>query len=113
MPLLQILRPTLPILIGASIMLTLFVPLSVAALGILMRGSSFAFRKTVFVDERSFFHRYAGLTAEEAEHAARGIWASINAVNLRENILPTRERAHLIIEKGPDHSVAGIHLRKS
>ena len=72
-----------------------------------------AFRKTVFADERSFFHRYAKLSAEEAEQTARGIWASINAVNLRENILPTRERANLIIEKGPDHSVAAIHVRKS
>jgi type I pantothenate kinase len=71
-----------------------------------------AFRKTVFVDERSYFHRYAGLSEEEALATARGIWASINAVNLRENILPTRERAHLILEKGPDHSVAGVHLRK-
>jgi cytochrome d ubiquinol oxidase subunit II len=32
----------------ASITLTLFVPLSLAALGIVLRGSSFAFRKTVF-----------------------------------------------------------------
>ena len=71
-----------------------------------------AFRKTVFVDERSYFHRYAGLSEEEALATARGIWASINAVNLRENILPTRERAHLILEKGPDHSVEGVHLRK-
>ena len=31
----------------ASIMLTLFVPLSLAALGIVLRGSSFAFRKEV------------------------------------------------------------------
>ena len=32
----------------ASIMLTLFVPLSLAALGIVLRGSSFAFRKEVY-----------------------------------------------------------------
>ena len=32
----------------ASIMLTLFVPLTLAALGIVLRGSSFAFRKEVF-----------------------------------------------------------------
>jgi cytochrome d ubiquinol oxidase subunit II len=32
----------------ASITLTLFVPLSLAAFGIVLRGSSFAFRKTVF-----------------------------------------------------------------
>src|SRR5437764_15295000 len=31
----------------ASIMLTLFVPLTLAALGIVLRGSSFAFRKAV------------------------------------------------------------------
>jgi type I pantothenate kinase len=71
-----------------------------------------AFRKTVFADRRSYFHRYADLTREEAEATARGIWASINAVNLRQNILPTRERAHLILQKASDHSVAGIRLRK-
>ncbi len=32
----------------ASITLTLFVPLTIAALGIVLRGSSFAFRKSVF-----------------------------------------------------------------
>jgi type I pantothenate kinase len=71
-----------------------------------------AFRSTVFADERSYFHRYAGLSTEEAVATAKGIWASINAVNLRENILPTRERADLVLRKGPDHSVQGIHLRK-
>ena len=40
----------------ASIMLTLFVPLTFAALGIVMRGSSFAFRKSVLRtrDRRTF-----------------------------------------------------------
>jgi type I pantothenate kinase len=71
-----------------------------------------AFRKTVFADERSYFHRYSKIPMEEALDTARGIWASINAVNLRQNILPTRERAHLILEKGRDHSVTGVHLRK-
>ena len=40
------------------------------------------------------------------------IWDEINGPNLRENILPTRERAHLILEKGPDHAVRKIRLRK-
>jgi cytochrome d ubiquinol oxidase subunit II len=45
----------------ASIMLTLFVPLSLAALGIVMRGSSFAFRKAVFRtrDRRNFGAAFA------------------------------------------------------
>ena len=43
---------------------------------------------------------------------AKGIWKSINEVNLRENILPTRERAHLILDKSESHAVQGVKLRK-
>jgi cytochrome d ubiquinol oxidase subunit II len=45
----------------ASITLTLFVPLTLAALGIVLRGSSFAFRKTVtrIRDQRSFGAAFA------------------------------------------------------
>jgi cytochrome d ubiquinol oxidase subunit II len=44
-----------------SITVTLFVPLSVAALGIVLRGSSFAFRKVAFrtADERNFGAAFA------------------------------------------------------
>ncbi len=69
-------------------------------------------RDTVFRDESSYFHRYAHLSTEEARHVAAGIWAEINGVNLRENIAPTRERAHLILRKGEDHQVLGVRLRK-
>jgi type I pantothenate kinase len=69
-------------------------------------------RDTVFRDESSYFHRYAHLSAEEARRVAAGIWADINGMNLRENIAPTRERAHLILEKGEDHEVLGVKLRK-
>src|SRR3954466_9290985 len=45
----------------ASITLTLFVPLTIAALGIVIRGSSFAFRKAVFTtrDRRNFGAAFA------------------------------------------------------
>lgn len=69
-------------------------------------------RDTVFKDESSYFHRYAHLSTEEARRVAADIWADINGVNLRENIAPTRERAHLILEKGEDHQVLGVRLRK-
>jgi type I pantothenate kinase len=69
-------------------------------------------RDTVFKDESSYFHRYAHLSTEEARQVATEIWAGINGVNLRENIAPTRERAHLILEKGEDHQVLGVRLRK-
>ncbi len=66
---------------------------------------------TVFRDPASYFNRFAGLDRDEAVATARRLWSSINAVNLRENILPTRERASLILEKGPDHRVRRIRLR--
>ena len=69
-------------------------------------------RDTVFRDPSSYFHRYAALSIEEARDTAREIWRTINLVNLRENVLPTRERAHLILEKGRDHAIRRVKLRK-
>jgi type I pantothenate kinase len=71
-----------------------------------------ALRETVFTNESSYFHRYAALSPAESVETARRLWTSINLVNLRENILPTRERAHLILEKGRDHAVRHVRLRK-
>jgi type I pantothenate kinase len=72
----------------------------------------FALRKTSFQDPLSYFHRYADLPDDEAETVAARIWQEINEPNLLENILPTRDRAHLLLEKGPDHSVRHVQLRK-
>jgi len=71
-----------------------------------------ALRRTAFRDPASYFHRYAALSDEKARERALSIWIEINAVNLRENILPTRTRAFLILEKGADHSVRSVKLRK-
>jgi type I pantothenate kinase len=70
------------------------------------------FRETVFQNPSSYFHRYAELTPAEAVDTARALWRSINLINLHENVLPTRERAHLILEKGRDHAVKRVRLRK-
>lgn len=69
-------------------------------------------RDTVFRDPSSYFHRYAALTVEEAVATAMRIWQTINLANLRQNVAPTRERAHLILEKGRDHAVRRVRLRK-
>jgi type I pantothenate kinase len=71
-----------------------------------------ALRRTAFRDPASYFRRYAALSDEGAREKALSIWNEINAVNLRENILPTRTRAFLILEKGADHSVRSVKLRK-
>jgi type I pantothenate kinase len=69
-------------------------------------------RDTVFQNPSSYFHRYAHLSPDEAVRTARTLWSSINLVNLRQNIVPTRERANLILEKGRDHAVRRVKLRK-
>jgi type I pantothenate kinase len=69
-------------------------------------------RNTAFRDPGAYFHRYASLTAEAAEARALEIWRTINLRNLEENILPTRQRARLILKKAPDHRVEGVALRK-
>ncbi len=67
---------------------------------------------TAFQNPDSYFHRYATLTRDEAALVGEHIWRDINWVNLHENIIPTRERARLILRKGEDHSVNGVLLRK-
>jgi type I pantothenate kinase len=69
-------------------------------------------RDTVFRDQESYFHRYAALDETQARATAAGIWNEINGVNLRENIAPTRMRAHLILRKGADHAVEQVQLRR-
>ena len=69
-------------------------------------------QRGAFTNPRSYFHRYASFTEEEAREQARDIWMSINGPNLRENVLPTRSRARLVLRKAPDHSVRKVLLRK-
>jgi type I pantothenate kinase len=71
-----------------------------------------ALRDTAFHDPRSYFHRYAPLSDEEATATALAIWERTNLANLEDNILPTRPRATLIMKKGADHVVEQVALRR-
>ena len=71
-----------------------------------------ALRSTAFRDPRSYFHRFADLEDAAADAMALDIWQRINGPNLRQNILPTRSRADLILRKGPAHTVDEVLLRK-
>ncbi|MCJ8323859.1 MAG: type I pantothenate kinase [Hyphomicrobiales bacterium] len=70
------------------------------------------FRKTAFAAKDSYFHKYSLLDDAQAVATATQIWQNINRKNLRENILPTRPRADLILTKGSDHLIEKILLRK-
>lgn len=69
-------------------------------------------RTTAFRDPAAYFHRYASLTPDEAQQRALEIWREINLKNLEENILPTRQRARLILRKGNSHRIESVALRK-
>jgi pantothenate kinase len=69
-------------------------------------------RQSAFTDPNSYFKHYAQLSEQESIQTATDIWNNINGLNLRENILPTRERANLILTKGANHVVEWVKLRK-
>lgn len=70
------------------------------------------FRQGAFSDPDSYFHHYSKLPEAEAIQIATGLWNEINGLNLKENILPTRERASLIMTKSANHAVESVRLRK-
>ncbi|MCJ2012339.1 type I pantothenate kinase [Methylobacterium sp. J-076] len=69
-------------------------------------------RQTAFRDPRSYFRKYAEIPEAEALDIADHLWSTINLPNLRENILPTRQRASLILTKGASHRIESVALRR-
>ena len=70
-------------------------------------------RETAFRNPDSYFHRYA------TDQRGRKRWilrktsgSNINLKNLHQNILPTRPRADLILQKGENHLIETVALRK-
>jgi type I pantothenate kinase len=70
-------------------------------------------REGAFTNPKSYFHRYAEMPFEKALERATEIWRTINLPNLIENIQPTRSRATLVLQKGSEHAVHSVLLRKS
>ncbi|MGV6987932.1 type I pantothenate kinase [Testudinibacter sp. P80/BLE/0925] len=70
------------------------------------------FRQGAFSDPNSYFHHYSSLSEQEAVATAQHIWETINGLNLKQNILPSSERANLILVKGANHAIECVKLRK-
>ena len=62
-------------------------------------------------DPTSFFHRFAAVPSHDVPELARSVWDAVNGPNLRENVLPLRERADVVVVKGPDHAVLNVSVR--
>jgi len=71
-----------------------------------------ALRESAFRDPASYFHRYAEMDETIALDKAKEIWRTINLTNLMENIISTKSRATLVLQKGPKHRVERVLLRK-
>jgi type I pantothenate kinase len=69
-------------------------------------------RQTAFTDPRSFFFKFSQMSDKEATDFGGWAWDAINLPNLRDNILPTRSRADLILRKGRSHAIDRVELRK-
>jgi len=59
-------------------------------------------------DPSSFYAGFADIPADALTALAESTWDSINGVNLREHILPSRDRATVIVEKAADHSIGRV-----
>lgn len=71
-----------------------------------------AFCERAVSDNTAYFQQFSRLSNEEARAFAERVWTDINEANLLQHILPFRERASLILEKGEDHLVKRVLLRK-
>ncbi|TFV84088.1 type I pantothenate kinase [Microbacterium sp. dk485] len=71
-----------------------------------------ALRKGAFSNPNSYFRVFADISDDEAVERALGYWRDINLPNLLENVLPTRHRATLVLQKASDHTVERVSLRK-
>jgi type I pantothenate kinase len=69
-------------------------------------------RETSLNDPRSYFNFLTEYTEDATADFARSVWSSVNLVNLHENIVPTRGRANLLLEKDGNHSVQRVRMRK-
>lgn len=70
------------------------------------------FREKAKNDPDAFFNQFSMWPEEKAFRFAKNIWRDINEKNLKENISPFKYRADLILEKGEDHSVQKVFLKK-
>src|SRR6476469_8151262 len=69
-----------------------------------------ALRRTAFQDTDAYFHRFAGLTDDQARETALGIWAAVNGPNLRNNIAPPRSRRRLVLQHSTHNDVRHVPL---
>lgn len=67
---------------------------------------------TAFTDPTNYYYQYAIGDREDAFKMAREVWRDVNLKNLTEYILPTKNRADVILHKTANHLIDEVALRK-
>ena len=63
-------------------------------------------------DPNNYYHRFTKQPEEEVLAFAHQVWESINLLNLKDYIEPTRNRAELILHKSANHEIDEIYLKR-
>jgi type I pantothenate kinase len=62
-------------------------------------------------DPEAYLYRYKDYSAADIQQQATRVWREVNAVNLVENIAPSKARADLVVVKSASHAVSSIQVR--
>ncbi|AVV98373.1 type I pantothenate kinase [Lactiplantibacillus plantarum] len=71
-----------------------------------------ALMKTAFQDPTNYFYPWAIGDPKDAMAMAERVWEEVNLKNLNDYILPTRNRADLILHKVAHHVIDAVYFRK-
>lgn len=67
---------------------------------------------TAFLDPENYYYQYAIGDRNDAFDMAKDVWKNVNLKNLEDYILPTRERADIILHKTTNHLIDEIYMRR-
>lgn len=67
---------------------------------------------TAFQDPENYYYPYAQDDRDQAFAMAKDVWRRVNLPNLTEYILPTRNRADVILHKTTNHKIDRVYLRE-
>ena len=64
-------------------------------------------------DPTSYYYAFKDMNEDELYQLAKSVWDNINGKNLHEHILPTKQKADIIIKKASDHSIQEVRIKES
>ena len=63
-------------------------------------------------DPNNYYYQFTKWKQSDVDYLAKNTWETVNLLNLKEYIRPTRNRAELILHKSHNHSIDTIYLKK-